>query len=149
MAREFLEGAAFSIQRHYDLERVGRTSSIKNLTCTPHPISKPHDIQVGYHWAGAPDIMINNGLRHRMISTILATGVLKPWGIDFRISCASACAGWSGSLKNVLSIRDQDQLSPITLINIPPGCRGFAGVLRFQPTISIHGSDKSTGRTAS
>ena len=51
-------------------------------------------------------------------------------------------------IKERMSIRDQDQVSPVNLINIRPVVAALARVLWLQPAIPIHGSNQSSGRTA-
>jgi DNA-directed RNA polymerase beta subunit len=50
-------------------------------------------------------------------------------------------------IKERMSIRDQEQLSPVTLVNIRPVVAACANS-SAQPALAVHGSDQSAGRTA-
>ena len=119
-AREFLEEQLFD-QRHYDLERVGRYKLNQKLEL--HPI-----IPITHRMITKWDIV---RLVRRMI--MINNGVVMPDDIDHLGNRRAKTVGeliqnklriglrrMERVIKERMSIRDQDQLTPITLINIRP-----------------------------
>lgn len=119
-AREFLEEQLFD-QRHYDLERVGRYKLNQKLELAEH-------VDIGRRMITKWDIVY---LVRRMIS--INNGVESPDDIDHLGNRRAKTVGeliqnklrigmrrMERVIKERMSIRDQDQLSPITLINIRP-----------------------------
>ena len=51
-------------------------------------------------------------------------------------------------IKERMSIRDQEQLSPVTLVNIRPVVAAHPRILRLVPAFAVHGPDQPAGRTA-
>ena len=119
-AREFLEEQLFD-QRHYDLERVGRYKlnqklelkdliPIKNRTITKWDI-----IQLVRRM-----IQINNGVNPPDDIDHLGNRRAKTVGELIQNKLRIGLRRMERVIKERMSIRDQDQLSPITLINIRP-----------------------------
>ncbi|HEX9616977.1 MAG TPA: DNA-directed RNA polymerase subunit beta, partial [Anaerolineales bacterium] len=119
-AREFLEEQLFD-QRHYDLERVGRYKLNQKLDL--------HEkVQISHRTITKWDIV---NLVRRMIA--INNGIQAPDDIDHLGNRRAKTVGeliqnklriglrrMERVIKERMSIRDQDQLSPITLINIRP-----------------------------
>jgi DNA-directed RNA polymerase subunit beta len=119
-AREFLEEQLFD-QRHYDLERVGRYKlnqkldlnelvPIKNRTITKWDILR----------LVRQMIMINNGMAPSDDIDHLGNRRAKTVGELIQNKLRIGLRRMERVIKERMSIRDQDQLSPITLINIRP-----------------------------
>ncbi len=119
-AREFLEEQLFD-QRHYDLERVGRYKLNQKLDLQ-------EKIPIVHHTVTKWDIIC---LVRRMIQ--INNGVQPPDDIDHLGNRRAKTVGeliqnklriglrrMERVIKERMSIRDQDQISPITLINIRP-----------------------------
>ena len=119
-AREFLEEQLFD-QRHYDLERVGRYKLNQKLELAEH-------VDIGRRMITKWDIVF---LVRRMIA--INNGIESPDDIDHLGNRRAKTVGeliqnklrigmrrMERVIKERMSIRDQDQLSPITLINIRP-----------------------------
>jgi DNA-directed RNA polymerase subunit beta len=119
-AREFLEEQLFD-QRHYDLERVGRYKLNQKLELHKH-------VQISHRTITKWDIV---RLVRRMIAINNATQA--PDDIDHLGNRRAKTVGeliqnklriglrrMERVIKERMSIRDQDQLSPVTLINIRP-----------------------------
>ncbi|RME91403.1 MAG: DNA-directed RNA polymerase subunit beta [Anaerolineae bacterium] len=117
-ARQFLEEQLFD-QRHYDLERVGRYKLNQKLDL---------DIPIEHRTITKSDIV---RLVRRMI--LINNGVVQPDDIDHLGNRRVKTVGeliqnklrvglrrMERVIKERMSIRDQEQLSPITLINIRP-----------------------------
>jgi DNA-directed RNA polymerase subunit beta len=51
-------------------------------------------------------------------------------------------------IRERMSIRDQDQVSPTSLVNIRPVIASLARILWFEPAIAIHGRNQPAGRAA-
>ena len=119
-AREFLETQLFD-QRHYDLERVGRyklnqkLDLQKRVDLTHRTISKWDIINLARRM-----ILINNG--HEKADDIdhLGNRRLKTVGELIQNKARVGMRRMERVIKERMSIRDQDQLSPVTLINIRP-----------------------------
>ena len=119
-AREFLEEQLFD-QRHYDLERVGRYKLNQKLDLHER-------VQISHRTITKWDIV---NLVRRMIA--INNGIQAPDDIDHLGNRRAKTVGeliqnklriglrrMERVIKERMSIRDQDQLSPITLINIRP-----------------------------
>jgi DNA-directed RNA polymerase subunit beta len=119
-AREFLEEQLFD-QRHYDLERVGRYKLNQKLELQ-------EKVPIGHRTITKWDIV---NLVRRMIA--INNGIQAPDDIDHLGNRRAKTVGeliqnklriglrrMERVIKERMSIRDQDQLSPITLINIRP-----------------------------
>jgi DNA-directed RNA polymerase subunit beta len=119
-AREFLEEQLFD-QRHYDLERVGRYKLNQKLE-----LSKQVDI--GRRMITKWDIVylvrrmiaINNGIQSADDIDHLGNRRAKTVGELIQNKLRIGMRRMERVIKERMSIRDQDQLSPITLINIRP-----------------------------
>jgi DNA-directed RNA polymerase subunit beta len=119
-AREFLEGQLFD-QRHYDLERVGRYKLNQKLDLYDH-------VPIAHRTITKWDIV---NLVRRMIA--INNGVEAPDDIDHLGNRRAKTVGeliqnklriglrrMERVIKERMSIRDQENLSPVTLINIRP-----------------------------
>lgn len=119
-AREFLEEQLFD-QRHYDLERVGRYKlnqklDLHNRVPIIHRTVTKHDI-IGLV---RRMIMINNGTVQADDIDHLGNRRAKTVGELIQNKLRIGLRRMERVIKERMSIRDQDQLSPITLINIRP-----------------------------
>jgi DNA-directed RNA polymerase subunit beta len=119
-AREFLEEQLFD-QRHYDLERVGRYKLNQKLDL--------HDrVPIAHRMITKWDIvrlvrrmiMINNGTASADDIDHLGNRRAKTVGELIQNKLRIGLRRMERVIKERMSIRDQDQLSPITLINIRP-----------------------------
>jgi DNA-directed RNA polymerase subunit beta len=119
-ARDFLEEQLFD-QRHYDLERVGRYKlnqklelqdivDIKNRTITKWDIVR----------LVRRMIMINNGTQTPDDIDHLGNRRAKTVGELIQNKLRIGLRRMERVIKERMSIRDQDQLSPVTLVNIRP-----------------------------
>ncbi|MFM8321525.1 MAG: DNA-directed RNA polymerase subunit beta, partial [Chloroflexota bacterium] len=119
-AKDFLEEQLFD-QRHYDLERVGRYKLNQKLDLYEH-------VPVTHRMVTRWDII---RLLRRMIT--INNGVVDPDDIDHLGNRRAKTVGeliqnklrvglrrMERVIKERMSIRDQDEISPITLINIRP-----------------------------
>jgi DNA-directed RNA polymerase subunit beta len=119
-AREFLETQLFD-QRHYDLERVGRyklnqkLDLQKKVPLTHRTISKWDIVNLARRM-----ILINNGSEKADDIDHLGNRRLKTVGELIQNKLRVGMRRMERVIKERMSIRDQDQLSPITLINIRP-----------------------------
>ncbi len=119
-AREFLEEQLFD-QRHYDLERVGRYKLNQKLELkeripiTNRTITKWDIIQLVRRM-----IQINNGVNPPDDIDHLGNRRAKTVGELIQNKLRIGLRRMERVIKERMSIRDQDQLSPITLINIRP-----------------------------
>jgi DNA-directed RNA polymerase subunit beta len=119
-AREFLETQLFD-QRHYDLERVGRyklnqkLDLQKKVDLTHRTISKWDIINLARRM-----ILINNGEEQPDDIDHLGNRRLKTVGELIQNKARVGMRRMERVIKERMSIRDQDQLSPVTLINIRP-----------------------------
>ena len=119
-AREFLEEQLFD-QRHYDLERVGRYKLNQKLDLHNHvPIN--HRMVTKWDIAGLVRrmIMINNSTQAPDDIDHLGNRRAKTVGELIQNKLRIGLRRMERVIKERMSIRDQDQLSPITLINIRP-----------------------------
>jgi DNA-directed RNA polymerase subunit beta len=119
-AREFLEEQLFD-QRHYDLERVGRYKLNQKLDLHNHvPIN--HRMVTKWDIAGLVRrmVMINNSTQAPDDIDHLGNRRAKTVGELIQNKLRIGLRRMERVIKERMSIRDQDQLSPITLINIRP-----------------------------
>ncbi|MBN2147094.1 MAG: DNA-directed RNA polymerase subunit beta [Anaerolineales bacterium] len=119
-AREFLEEQLFD-QRHYDLERVGRYKlnqklELQDLVQITHRMITKWDI---VHLVRRM-IMINNGVISPDDIDHLGNRRAKTVGELIQNKLRIGLRRMERVIKERMSIRDQDQLTPITLINIRP-----------------------------
>ncbi|MCC7130683.1 MAG: DNA-directed RNA polymerase subunit beta [Anaerolineae bacterium UTCFX2] len=119
-ARDFLEEQLFD-QRHYDLERVGRYKldqklDLTNLIPTTHRMVTKLDIVRLLRRM----IMINNGVMAPDDIDHLGNRRAKTVGELIQNKLRVGLRRMERVIKERMSIRDQEQISPITLINIRP-----------------------------
>ncbi len=119
-AKDFLEEQLFD-QRHYDLERVGRYKLNQKLDLhervpmTNRMVTKWDVIRLIRRM-----IMINNGTENADDIDHLGNRRAKTVGELIQNKLRIGLRRMERVIKERMSIRDQDQLSPITLINIRP-----------------------------
>jgi DNA-directed RNA polymerase subunit beta len=119
-AREFLEEQLFD-QRHYDLERVGRYKLNQKLDLQ-------EKVPIVHRTITKWDIVnlirrmiaINNGIQAADDIDHLGNRRAKTVGELIQNKLRIGLRRMERVIKERMSIRDQDQLSPITLINIRP-----------------------------
>jgi DNA-directed RNA polymerase subunit beta len=119
-AREFLEEQLFD-QRHYDLERVGRYKlnqklDLQSRVLISHRMITKWDIIRLVRRM----IQINNGTQSADDIDHLGNRRAKTVGELIQNKLRIGLRRMERVIKERMSIRDQDQLSPITLINIRP-----------------------------
>ncbi|MBN1306009.1 MAG: DNA-directed RNA polymerase subunit beta [Anaerolineales bacterium] len=117
-ARQFLEEQLFD-QRHYDLERVGRYKLNQKLDLDlpiPHrTISKADIVRLLRRM-----ILINNGIEPPDDIDHLGNRRVKTVGELIQNKLRIGLRRMERVIKERMSIRDQEQLSPVTLVNIRP-----------------------------
>jgi DNA-directed RNA polymerase subunit beta len=119
-ARGFLEEQLFD-QRHYDLERVGRYKLNQKLDLhgvvpiTHRTVTKWDIVRLVRRM-----IMINNSMQSADDIDHLGNRRAKTVGELIQNKLRIGLRRMERVIKERMSIRDQDQLSPITLINIRP-----------------------------
>ncbi|MEZ0397051.1 MAG: DNA-directed RNA polymerase subunit beta [Anaerolineales bacterium] len=117
-ARTFLEEQLFD-QRHYDLERVGRYKLNQKLDLNipiPHrTVTKLDIIRLIRRM-----ILINNGVEPPDDIDHLGNRRVKTVGELIQNKLRIGLRRMERVIKERMSIRDQEQLSPVTLINIRP-----------------------------
>ena len=117
-ARQFLEEQLFD-QRHYDLERVGRYKLNQKLDLNipiPHrTVSKNDVIRLIRRM-----IQINNGVEPPDDIDHLGNRRVKTVGELIQNKLRIGLRRMERVIKERMSIRDQEQLSPVTLVNIRP-----------------------------
>lgn len=119
-AREFLEEQLFD-QRHYDLERVGRYKLNQKLELEELvPITHRMITKVDIVRLVRRMIMINNGTHAPDDIDHLGNRRAKTVGELIQNKLRIGLRRMERVIKERMSIRDQDQLTPITLINIRP-----------------------------
>ncbi len=119
-ARDFLEEQLFD-QRHYDLERVGRYKLNQKLELYEHvPISHRTVTKWDVVRLVRRMIMINNGTQSADDIDHLGNRRAKTVGELIQNKLRIGLRRMERVIKERMSIRDQDQLSPVTLINIRP-----------------------------
>ena len=119
-ARDFLEEQLFD-QRHYDLERVGRYKLNQKLELNEYvPIAHRTVTKWDIVRLIRRMIMINNGVLSADDIDHLGNRRAKTVGELIQNKLRIGLRRMERVIKERMSIRDQDQLSPITLINIRP-----------------------------
>ena len=119
-ARDFLEEQLFD-QRHYDLERVGRYKLNQKLELNEYvPIAHRRVTKWDIVRLIRRMIMINNGVLAADDIDHLGNRRAKTVGELIQNKLRIGLRRMERVIKERMSIRDQDQLSPITLINIRP-----------------------------
>ncbi|HMZ41794.1 MAG TPA: DNA-directed RNA polymerase subunit beta [Anaerolineales bacterium] len=117
-ARQFLEEQLFD-QRHYDLERVGRYKLNQKLDLNipiPHrTVTKSDVIRLIRRM-----IQINNGAERPDDIDHLGNRRVKTVGELIQNKLRIGLRRMERVIKERMSIRDQEQLSPVTLVNIRP-----------------------------
>jgi len=117
-ARQFLEEQLFD-QRHYDLERVGRYKLNQKLDLSvpiPHrTVTKQDVIRLVRRM-----IQINNGIEPPDDIDHLGNRRVKTVGELIQNKLRIGLRRMERVIKERMSIRDQEQLSPVTLVNIRP-----------------------------
>ncbi len=117
-AREFLEEQLFD-QRHYDLERVGRYKLNQKLDLNvpiPHRnVTKEDIVRLVCRM-----IQINNGVEKPDDIDHLGNRRVKTVGELIQNKLRIGLRRMERVIKERMSIRDQEQLSPVTLVNIRP-----------------------------
>jgi DNA-directed RNA polymerase subunit beta len=117
-AREFLEEQLFD-QRHYDLERVGRYKLNQKLDLNvpiPHRnVTKEDIVRLVRRM-----IQINNGVEKPDDIDHLGNRRVKTVGELIQNKLRIGLRRMERVIKERMSIRDQEQLSPVTLVNIRP-----------------------------
>jgi DNA-directed RNA polymerase subunit beta len=117
-AREFLEEQLFD-QRHYDLERVGRYKLNQKLDLDvpiPHRnVTKDDIVRLVRRM-----IQINNGVEKPDDIDHLGNRRVKTVGELIQNKLRIGLRRMERVIKERMSIRDQEQLSPVTLVNIRP-----------------------------
>jgi DNA-directed RNA polymerase subunit beta len=117
-ARQFLEEQLFD-QRHYDLERVGRYKLDQKLDL---------EIPISHRTLTKSDIvrlirrmiLINNGVEPADDIDHLGNRRVKTVGELIQNKLRIGLRRMERVIKERMSIRDQEQLSPVTLVNIRP-----------------------------
>jgi DNA-directed RNA polymerase subunit beta len=119
-ARDFLEEQLFD-QRHYDLERVGRYKLNQKLELHDQvPITHRTITKLDIEHLVRRMIMINNGMESPDDIDHLGNRRAKTVGELIQNKLRIGLRRMERVIKERMSIRDQDQLSPVTLINIRP-----------------------------
>ena len=119
-ARDFLVEQLFD-QRHYDLERVGRYKLNQKLNLSEQvPITHRTITKWDIVYLIRRMIMINNGMQEPDDIDHLGNRRTKTVGELIQNKLRIGLRRMERVIKERMSIRDQDQLSPITLINIRP-----------------------------
>jgi DNA-directed RNA polymerase subunit beta len=119
-AREFLEGQLFD-QRHYDLERVGRYKLNQKLDLSANvPINHRTITKWDIVYLVRRMININNGVEAPDDIDHLGNRRAKTVGELIQNKLRIGLRRMERVIKERMSIRDQENLSPVTLINIRP-----------------------------
>jgi DNA-directed RNA polymerase subunit beta len=117
-AKAFLEEQLFD-QRHYDLERVGRYKLNQKLDLSipiPHRTVTKNDVIRLLRRM----ILINNGIERSDDIDHLGNRRVKTVGELIQNKLRIGLRRMERVIKERMSIRDQEQLSPVTLVNIRP-----------------------------
>jgi len=119
-ARDFLEGQLFD-QRHYDLERVGRYKLNQKLDLHEYvPITHRTITKWDIVHLVRRMININNGVEAPDDIDHLGNRRAKTVGELIQNKLRIGLRRMERVIKERMSIRDQENLSPVTLINIRP-----------------------------
>ncbi|HWQ46311.1 MAG TPA: DNA-directed RNA polymerase subunit beta [Longilinea sp.] len=119
-ARQFLEEQLFD-QRHYDLERVGRYKLNQKLDLTEHiPVSHRTVTKWDIVYLIRRMIQINNEVEDKDDIDHLGNRRVKTVGELIQNKLRIGLRRMERVIKERMSIRDQDQVSPVSLVNIRP-----------------------------
>ncbi len=119
-ARQFLEEQLFD-QRHYDLERVGRYKLNQKLDLMDHiPMSHRTVTKWDIIYLIRRMIMINNEIEDKDDIDHLGNRRVKTVGELIQNKLRIGLRRMERVIKERMSIRDQDQVSPVSLVNIRP-----------------------------
>jgi DNA-directed RNA polymerase subunit beta len=119
-ARQFLEEQLFD-QRHYDLERVGRYKLNQKLDLTDHiPVTHRTVTRWDVVYLLRRMILINNEKEDKDDIDHLGNRRVKCVGELIQNKLRIGLRRMERVIKERMSIRDQDQVSPVSLINIRP-----------------------------
>ncbi len=119
-AKQFLEEQLFD-QRHYDLERVGRYKLNQKLDLTDRiPVSHRTVTKWDVIYLIRRMILINNEKEEKDDIDHLGNRRVKTVGELIQNKLRVGLRRMERVIKERMSIRDQDQVSPVTLINIRP-----------------------------
>lgn len=119
-ARQFLEEQLFD-QRHYDLEKVGRYKLNQKLDLSDHiPVS--HRTVTKYDVVNLVRrlILINNEVEDKDDIDHLGNRRVKTVGELIQNKLRIGLRRMERVIKERMSIREQDQVSPVSLVNIRP-----------------------------
>ena len=117
-ARNFVEEQLFD-QRHYDLERVGRYKLNQKLNLDV-PISHRNITKMDFVRLVRRMILISNGIEKKDDIDHLGNRRIKTVGELIQNKLRIGLRRMERVIKERMSIRDQDQLSPMSLVNIRP-----------------------------
>ena len=119
-AREFLEQQLFD-QRHYDLERVGRYKLNQKLDLSDQiPVSHRTITKWDILYLIRRMVMINNNMEEKDDIDHLGNRRVKTVGELIQNKLRIGMRRMERVIKERMSIREQDQVSPVSLINIRP-----------------------------
>ena len=119
-ARQFLQEQLFD-QRHYDLERVGRYKLNQKLDLTSKiPVKHRTVTKWDIVYLVRRMIMINNEKEDKDDIDHLGNRRVKTVGELIQNKLRIGLRRMERVIKERMSIRDQDQVSPVSLINIRP-----------------------------
>ncbi len=119
-ARQFLEEQLFD-QRHYDLERVGRYKLNQKLDLAEHiPVTHRTVTKWDVVYLVRRMIMINNLMEDKDDIDHLGNRRVKTVGELIQNKLRIGLRRMERVIKERMSIRDQDQISPVSLVNIRP-----------------------------
>jgi len=119
-AKQFLEEQIFDM-RHYDLERVGRYKLNQKLDLMDRiPVSHRSVTKWDIVYLVRRMIMINNELEDKDDIDHLGNRRVKTVGELIQNKLRIGMRRMERVIKERMSIRDQDQVSPVSLINIRP-----------------------------
>jgi DNA-directed RNA polymerase subunit beta len=119
-AKQFLEEQIFDM-RHYDLERVGRYKLNQKLDLMDRiPVSHRSVTKWDIVYLLRRMIMINNEMEEKDDIDHLGNRRVKTVGELIQNKLRIGMRRMERVIKERMSIRDQDQVSPVSLINIRP-----------------------------
>ena len=119
-ARQFLEEQLFD-QRHYDLERVGRYKLNQKLDLAAEiPVTHRNVTKWDIVHLVRRMIMINNEMEDKDDIDHLGNRRVKTVGELIQNKLRIGMRRMERVIKERMSIRDQEQVSPVSLINIRP-----------------------------
>ncbi len=119
-AKAFMVEQLFD-QRHYDLEKVGRYKLNQKLDLSDHiPVSHRNVTKYDVVHLVRRMIMINNEMEDKDDIDHLGNRRVKTVGELVQNKLRIGLRRMERVIKERMSIRDQDQLSPVSLVNIRP-----------------------------